>query len=141
MPTYFTNDASTQNTVSYAYTTGYANNPITSNVLINVLTPYDTVALRNTALSNYLTITTASNTYATITNLNAKQNTLTSNTNLLGIGSSITGLNYNNISNAPSLTGYATTAQLVNKQGIYTIERRYPSKSYETLISESTVTF
>ena len=57
MPTYFTNDASTPNTVAYAYTTGYANNPITSNVLINLLT--------------------------------YKQNTLTSNTNLLGIGGSI----------------------------------------------------
>jgi hypothetical protein len=37
MPTYFTNHASTPNTVAYAYTTGYANNPITSNVLVNVL--------------------------------------------------------------------------------------------------------
>ena len=72
MPTYFTDDASTQNTVAYAYTTGYANNPITSNVLLNLL--------------------------------NTKQNTLNSNTNLLGIGGSITGLNYNNISNAPTLT-------------------------------------
>ena len=58
MPTYFTDDASTQNTVAYAYTTGYANNPITSNVLLNLL--------------------------------NTKQNTLNSNTNLLGIGGSIT---------------------------------------------------
>jgi hypothetical protein len=72
MPTYFTNDASTPNTVAYAYTTGYANNPITSNVLLNLLS--------------------------------YKQNTLTSNTTLLGIGGSITGLNYNNVSNAPTLT-------------------------------------
>ena len=96
MPTNFTADASTPNTIAYAYTTGYANNPITSNVLVNVLTPYDTVALRNTALSSYLTSATASSTYATqsslnsyltsstasttyatITNLNAKENALT----------------------------------------------------------------
>jgi hypothetical protein len=74
MPTYFTDDASTPNTIAYAYTTGYANNPITSNVLVNVLTPYDTVALRNTALGGYLPTSTASSTYATITKLSTKEN-------------------------------------------------------------------
>ena len=49
MPTNFTTDASVQSPVAYAFTTGYANNPITSNVLINILTPYDTVAFQNTA--------------------------------------------------------------------------------------------
>jgi hypothetical protein len=56
MPTYFTNDASAQNTVSYAYTTGYANNPITSNVLFNILTPYTPIwkySTTDTSQQNY----------------------------------------------------------------------------------------
>ena len=46
--------------------------------------------------------------YATTAQLATKQDTLTASTVILGIGESITGLNYNNISIAPSLTDYAT---------------------------------
>ena len=49
----------------------------TTNTISLDLSAYDTIALRNTALSNYLTTTTAGTTYATITNLNAKENALT----------------------------------------------------------------
>jgi hypothetical protein len=49
----------------------------TTNTISLDLSAYDTIALRNTALSNYLTTATAGTTYATITNLNAKENTLT----------------------------------------------------------------
>lgn len=56
-----------------------------------------------TALTPYLTSATATSTYATIANLNTKQNTLIASTTLLGIGSSITAINYANISNPPAL--------------------------------------
>ena len=119
MPTYFTNDASTPNTVAYAYTTGYANNPITSNVLVNVLTPYDTIALRNTALSSYLTTSTASSTYATITNLNAKENTLTFSAPFTRTTNNIS-LNYDNsklgINASGSLTVIAGTMNYNSNQ-------------------------
>ena len=70
-----------------------------------------------TALTPYLTSATATSTYATITNLNTKQNTLIASTTLLGIGSNITAINYANISNPPALnflplTGGTITGQL-----------------------------
>ena len=49
----------------------------TTNTIGIDLSLYDTIALRNTALNSYLTTATASTTYATITNLSAKENTLT----------------------------------------------------------------
>ncbi len=49
---------------------------VSNNVTID-LSAYDTIALRNTALGSYLLSATASSTYATITNLNTKQNNLT----------------------------------------------------------------
>ena len=51
MPTIFTQDTSTTTTTSYAYNTGYNNIPINSNVLFNVLTQYDKITDRVTALS------------------------------------------------------------------------------------------
>ena len=69
-------------------------------------------------LGNYLTLGTASNTYATTAQLATKQNLLSNSTLLLGTGGSITGLNYNNISNAPVLTGYITASQLSTKQDL-----------------------
>ena len=48
--------------------------------------------------------------------LNTKQATLTASTNILGIGSSITALNYNNISNPPNLSQYALSTDLATKQ-------------------------
>ena len=78
MPTVFTQDTSTATTTSYAYNTGYNNIPINSNVLFNVLTQYDKITDRVTALST-------------------KQDTLIGATNLLGIGSQISALDYNKI--------------------------------------------
>ena len=49
----------------------------TTNTISLDLSAYDTIALRNTALGSYLTTATASSTYATITNLNTKENALT----------------------------------------------------------------
>ena len=63
MPTNFIEDTSTSNTIAYAYNTNYYNNiPIYSNVLNDILTPYDTINLRNTALNSY-TNTTSLNSY------------------------------------------------------------------------------
>ena len=59
-----------QNTISVS-------TPLTKDVSNNItidLSAYDTIALRNTALGSYLLSSTASSTYATITNLNTKQN-------------------------------------------------------------------
>jgi hypothetical protein len=50
--------------------------------------------------------------YALTTQLSAYQPVLTSTTSLLGVGSNLLALNYNNISNPPNLSGYATTSQL-----------------------------
>ena len=55
----------------------------TSNNITIDLSAYDTIALRNSALGSYLLSSTASSTYATITNLNTKQNTITVNTPLI----------------------------------------------------------
>ena len=49
---------------------------VCNNITID-LSRYDTIALRNTALGNYLLSSTASSTYATITILNTKENALT----------------------------------------------------------------
>ena len=49
----------------------------TSNTITIDLSAYETISLRNNALSNYLLSSTVLSTYATIANLNTKQNTLT----------------------------------------------------------------
>jgi len=57
---------------------------------------------------------------STDTLLNAKQPLLTSTTTLSGIGSNLTLINYNNITNAPNLSGYATTSSLSSYQLLLT---------------------
>jgi hypothetical protein len=64
-----------------------------NNITID-LSAYDTIALRNTALGSYLLSSTASSTYATITNLNTKQNNLTFSNPFLNTSNTIT-LKYN----------------------------------------------
>ena len=54
----------------------------TSNNISIDLSLYDTIALRNSALGSYLLSSTASSTYATISNLNTKQNIITVSTPL-----------------------------------------------------------
>jgi hypothetical protein len=66
------------------------------------LSSYDTIALRNTALGSYLTSATASTTYATITNLNTKENTLTFTTPLTRTSNTI----------SLDLSSYATISAL-----------------------------
>jgi hypothetical protein len=61
----------------------------------------------STELIPYLASATASTTYGTITSLYTKQATLTRSTTLLGIGSSITALNYANVTDSPNLSQYA----------------------------------
>ena len=93
---------------------------ITSNILSNVLTPYDTITARNDAVA-------------------LKQDILTSSTALLGDGSAITNLNYNNISN---ISDFATAKALEMKQDKFdTVERQYPSRLYNTAASFTTTTF
>ena len=41
-------------TPSYIYLNNYTSNYISSNIIVNLLTPYDTISSRNTALSSYL---------------------------------------------------------------------------------------
>ncbi len=97
MPTVFTQDTSIATTTSYAYNTGYNNIPINSNVLFSVLTQYDKISDRVTALST-------------------KQDTLTIRTNLLGFGQNITSLNYNNITlNKPTNFQADWTTTIINK--------------------------
>jgi len=93
---------------------------ITSNILSNVLTPYDTITARNDAVA-------------------LKQDILTSSTALLGDGSAITNLNYNNISN---ISDFATAKALEMKQDKFdTVERQYPSRLYNSAASFTTTTF
>ena len=91
------------------------------------LTPYTT---SNFVLSNYTT-TAGLNTL-----LSTKQATLTASTNILGIGSSITALNYGNISNPPNLSSYATTATL----GSYSTTTQMNSSISTALTPYSTTT-
>ncbi len=65
----------------------------TSNYINNILTPYDLITDRQTAITN-LSSTLQSN-------INIKQNILTSTSILSGIGSNITLIDYNNIYNIP----------------------------------------
>ena len=62
----------------------------TSNNITIDLSAYDTITLRNNALSSYLLSSTASSTYATITNLNTKQNSLTFSSPLINTSNNIT---------------------------------------------------
>ena len=66
----------------------------TSNNITIDLSAYDTIALRNNALGSYLLSSTASSTYATISNLSAKQNNLTFSNPFLNTSNTIT-LKYN----------------------------------------------
>ena len=66
----------------------------TSNNITIDLSAYDTIALRNSALGSYLLSSTASSTYATISNLSAKQNNLTFSNPFLNTSNTIT-LKYN----------------------------------------------
>ena len=96
------------------------NNQAFSNILSNVLTPYDTITARNDAVA-------------------LKQDILTSSTALLGDGSAITNLNYNNISN---ISDFATAKALEMKQDKFdTVERQYPSRLYNSAASFTTTTF
>ena len=97
MPTTFTQDTSIATTTSYAYNTGYNNIPINSNVLFNVLTQYDKITDRVTALST-------------------KQDKLNIATVLVGSGQYITSLNYNEISlNKPTNFQADWTSTVINK--------------------------
>ena len=82
-------------------------------------------------LSSYLTSATAASTYYTIanattlsntltSNINLKQNTLTTSTVLSGIGSNITLINYNTLSNLPNLSVYALNSSLSSYQPLLT---------------------
>ena len=82
-------------------------------------------------LSSYLTSATAASTYYTIanattlsntltSNINLKQNTLTTSTVLSGIGSNITLINYNTLSNLPNLSVYALNSSLASYQPLLT---------------------
>jgi hypothetical protein len=62
---------------------------VSNNITID-LSAYDTIAFRNTALGSYLLSSTASSTYATITNLNTKQNNLTFSNPFLNTSNTIT---------------------------------------------------
>ena len=101
-----------RNSALGSYTTtselnNYTSNYISSNIINNILLPYDTINLRNTALSSYLLSSTASSTYATITNLNLKENALTftspliRTTNTISLNQSL--IDYNNLINKPTL--------------------------------------
>ena len=98
-PTYYPCDLSSYYTKSQVDNIG---------TLTNFYNKTDMLAL--STLTNYYTKT------STDTFLNAKQNTLNSTCNLVGNGSAITALNYNNITNAPNLSGYATISSLSSYQ-------------------------
>jgi hypothetical protein len=53
-------------------------------------------------------------------NINLKQNILTSSTSLLGDGSAITNLNYNNINGKPTYFPAGWSSTIANKPVIYT---------------------
>jgi hypothetical protein len=115
-PTTFASDWSTLANKPTAFASDWstlANKPTTFNPdLTNI---YSKTQVDNiTTLANFYTKT------STDALLNAKQNTLNSTCNLVGIGSAITALNYNNITNAPNLSGYATISSLSSYQPLLT---------------------
>jgi hypothetical protein len=86
------------------------------------------------------------------TTLNAKQNTLTAATTLLGTGGSITGINFNTVINKPSYTSPLTSNSLTNTISIdlssYTTNTNLTTNYYtktatDTLLSakQATLTF
>ena len=82
-----TNIATKQN--YFTCITPLIKNDVSNNITID-LSAYDTIALRNTALGSYLLSSTASSTYATISNLNTKENALTFSTPLTRAVNNIT---------------------------------------------------
>ena len=87
-----TTTLNSQNIINSNY---FINSNTSTNIFNNLIGGYDTIALRNTALSSYLLTATASSTYATITNLGLKENALTFSapltrtTNTIGIDLSL----------------------------------------------------
>ena len=57
MPTLFLADQSVSNSIVCTYCKNLNNLKKSSNVLVDVLTPYDTIALRNASLTSYTTTT------------------------------------------------------------------------------------
>jgi len=79
--------------------------------------PFLTPALDNYATSNYV----ISNSNILNTKINTKQDTLTAATNLLGVGSSISALDYNKITiNKPSFFPADWGSTIANKPSLYT---------------------
>jgi len=79
--------------------------------------PFLTPALDNYATSNYV----ISNSNILNTKINTKQDTLTAATNLLGVGSAISALDYNKITiNKPSFFPADWNSTIANKPSIYT---------------------
>jgi len=92
----FPTDNSTQN-LGRTYTAGSVYSGFTtSNYITSILTPYDLITDRQTAILNLSNVLQ--------TSINNKQATFTSSTLLSGIGSNITLLDYNNIYNKPDLS-------------------------------------
>ena len=92
---------------------------ISSNIIVNILTPYDTITNRNSSLTNYLLSSTATTTYATITNLNLEENILTFNspltrtTNTIGIDlSSYSTTTYMNSAISTALSSDTDTSNI-----------------------------
>jgi hypothetical protein len=83
---------------------------------VSITYTLNTTTLQQGGVGVSTLITNALSSYATTTNLNTKQNTLIASTTILGIGSNITSLNYNNIFNPPNLSQYALSTDLTNKQ-------------------------
>ena len=91
-------------------------------------------------ITNLSVITGTYNGIATSNDLNTKQNTLTSATNLLGIGSAITALDYNKITlNKPTNFQTDWNSTIINKPSIFPPDTTniYIKTQIDTLITNT----
>ena len=110
----FPTDNSTQN-IGRTYTAGSVYSGFTtSNYITSFITPYDLISDRQASILNLSNALQA--------NIDKKQNILVSTCNLIGIGSAITQLDYNNIAfNKPDISSFGINYWSLSNNNIFNL--------------------